>query len=44
MLAAMIILLTALAALVFVGGVVVVSVCTLAATVKGTLNANANRR
>lgn len=35
--AGLIILLTALAALVFVGGVVVVSVCTLVATVKAAV-------
>lgn len=37
MIAAILILLATIAALVFVGGVVVVSVCTLVATVKATL-------
>lgn len=40
MIAAIAILLATLAALAFVGGVVMVSVCTLVVTVKGTLNAN----
>lgn len=37
MIAAIIILLAAVAALVFVSGVIVVSVCTLVATVKGAI-------